>query len=248
MIKNLRDARIKDGVPRIIADQDWVSTISEVMGMLQEKLLDFTDDSQIYTALDTVPETILDILAVNWKVEWYDSTYSIDQKRRVIKSAIQIRRRMGTVAAVKAMLASIFENPEIIEWFENGGEPGTFEVKITSTLSREDYENFANLISTTKRESAHLTSITTVSNIPMPGDPVSIGTIIETASMTLLHESKQVERGLSLQESIGNLMEAETAIVLEERMKEERNLTTAGSIGTILSSEVIQKLSKEREV
>ena len=68
MIKSLREARIVDGVPRIVAGQEWVQALSEALGELHEKTMDFADASQIYTALDTVSETVLDILAVNWKI------------------------------------------------------------------------------------------------------------------------------------------------------------------------------------
>ena len=56
MIKSLREARIVDGVPRIVAGQDWVQALSAALGVLHEKTLGFADASQIYTALDTAPE------------------------------------------------------------------------------------------------------------------------------------------------------------------------------------------------
>ena len=77
MIKSLREARIVDGVPRIVAGQEWVQALSEALGVLHEKTLDFADASQIYTALDTAPEDVLDALAVNWKIDWYDTDYTV---------------------------------------------------------------------------------------------------------------------------------------------------------------------------
>lgn len=198
MIKNIRDARIEDGVPKIIAKQEWVATISEVMGTLQEKLLNFTDESQIYTAIDTIPEAFLDILAVNWKVEWYDNDYSVEQKRRVIKAAIKIRRQMGTVASVRDTLESIFRSAKIVEWFENGGDPGTFEVEISSSFSQKDYETFTRLIDTTKRASAHLRSIRSISNV---NGEIHIGTVMAEDSLAPMRNDRIEEKETYIQEA-----------------------------------------------
>ena len=84
MIKDLRDARLVDAVPRVVAGQDWVRALSEAVGVLHERTLRYIDDSQIYTSLDTATEPVLDALAINWKVDWYDTGYSVEQKRRVL--------------------------------------------------------------------------------------------------------------------------------------------------------------------
>lgn len=49
MIKDLRDARLVDAVPRVVAGQDWVRALSEAVGVLHERTLRYIDDSQIYT-------------------------------------------------------------------------------------------------------------------------------------------------------------------------------------------------------
>ena len=108
MIKDLRDARLVDAVPRVVAGQDWVRALSEAVGVLHERTLRYIDDSQIYTSLDTATEPVLDALAINWKVDWYDTGYSVEQKRRIIKTALTVRRLMGTVGAVKLQADAIY--------------------------------------------------------------------------------------------------------------------------------------------
>lgn len=99
MIKSLRDAQITDGLPRIVREQPWVKALSMAAAVLHKKTMDYIDGSQIYTAIDSVAETVLDALAVNWKIDWYDTGYDIDRKRRIVKTALTIRRTMGTVWA-----------------------------------------------------------------------------------------------------------------------------------------------------
>lgn len=116
MIKDLRDARLVDAVPRVVAGQDWVRALSEAVGVLHERTLRYIDDSQIYTSLDTATEPVLDALAINWKVDWYDTGYSVEQKRRIIKTALTVRRLMGTVGAVKLQADAIYPGTMLEEW------------------------------------------------------------------------------------------------------------------------------------
>ena len=95
MIKSLKNAQIADGLPRILGEQPWVKALSMAMLELHQKTMGYIAGSQIYTAIDTVAEEVLDALAVNWKIDWYDTGYDIEQKRRIVKTALNIRRTMG---------------------------------------------------------------------------------------------------------------------------------------------------------
>ena len=165
MIKSLRDARIVDGLPRIVAGQDWVQAMSYALAPLVQKALEFADASQIYSELDTAPEIVLDALAVNWKIDWYDTGYSVEQKRQMVKTALLIRRLMGTVHAVKVQSNIIYPGTVIEEWFEYEGTPGCFRlyVDITDTSAENPLtlmppSEMERRLVTSKRWSAHLES------------------------------------------------------------------------------------------
>ena len=40
---NLRDARITDGLPRIVAEQPWAQVLSAVYGELQDRMFEYED-------------------------------------------------------------------------------------------------------------------------------------------------------------------------------------------------------------
>lgn len=166
MIKSLLDARIADAVPRVVSTQDWVQAMAAALGTIHRKTLDFADKSQIYTALDDVPEVILDTLAVNWKIDWYDTAYSTEQKRRIIKSALTVRRLMGTVRAVKLQVEAIYPGTTLQEWFEYGGTPGCFRLDVNLTdesiippVVMQSPAEIEKKIVTAKRWSAHLEGV-----------------------------------------------------------------------------------------
>ena len=140
MIKSLRQARITDGLPRVLARQEWVIALSEALGLALGKTLDYTDESQIYTRLDTAPETVLDVLAVDWKIDWYDTELTVEQKRRIVKTALTVRRLMGTAAAYD-------------------GKPGCFRVSLPlpkEGITAAEYRRLKTGILTTKNERSHL--------------------------------------------------------------------------------------------
>lgn len=85
MIKSLQDVLLTDALPRIVAGQDWVIALAGAVGEMHRRTMQYIDASQIYTSLDTASEEVLDALAINWKIDWYDSGYAIEQKRRIAK-------------------------------------------------------------------------------------------------------------------------------------------------------------------
>ena len=166
MIKSLLDAELQDGVPRVLQKQPWVEALSRAVLDLHRKTMGFIDGSQIYTAIDTVSEAVLDALAVSWKIDWYDPEYDLEQKRRIVQTALTIRRTMGTAAAVKAQADAIYPGSTVEEWYEYGGKPGYFRLRV-NIMTVEEQEKFAAMsmaeverrLAAAKRFSSHLEEV-----------------------------------------------------------------------------------------
>lgn len=166
MIKSLLDAELRDGVPRVLQKQPWVEALSRAVLDLHRQTMGFIDGSQIYTAIDTVSEAVLDALAVSWKIDWYDPEYDLEQKRRIVQTALTIRRTMGTAAAVKAQADAIYPGSTVEEWYEYGGKPGYFRLRV-NIMTVEEQEKFAAMsmaeverrLAAAKRFSAHLEEV-----------------------------------------------------------------------------------------
>ena len=193
MIKSLKDARIVDGLPRILAKQPWVRALSNAMGVVHEMTMAFADRSQIYTDIDHAAENVLDALAANWKIDWYDTGYNIEQKRSIVKTALAVRRTMGTVAAVKDQADSIRPGTTVVEWFEYGGKPGNFRMRVNIASTEEKEKFFAMSIAEieqrlagTKRFSAQLEEVEyhdTGGTAKAYGMAACIGEVITSSAM-----------------------------------------------------------------
>jgi len=161
---DLRQARITDAVPYIVKEQAWVKAMAAAYGVMTSRMLDAVEKSQIYTNLEQAPEAVLDALAVYWKVDWYDTSYPVEIKRRMIQSALTVWRTAGTLAAVKTQMNAIYPNSDVTEWFDYGGEPGHFRVRVDVTeegVPQEihKWEEINRMLMPAKRYSAHLDDV-----------------------------------------------------------------------------------------
>lgn len=84
----------------------------------------------IYAAIDALPEALLDILAHDFKVDWWDNSYSLAEKRKTLKGSFYVHRTLGTKYAVKTAISAIYPDAQIEEWFDYDGTPHTFRLII----------------------------------------------------------------------------------------------------------------------
>lgn len=71
------------------------------------------------------PLPVLPWLAWSLSVDEWGSEWPEDVKRSAIASSPQVHRLKGTVGAVRRALSALGVNIELVEWWQNGGEPHT---------------------------------------------------------------------------------------------------------------------------
>lgn len=96
------------------------------------------DRVRIIPNIDGLNETVLDILARDFKVDWWDPEYSIEEKRRTLKGSWRVHKILGTKAAVETAIRAIYPLTTVEEWFEYGGEPYHFRLNIDITSDSGD--------------------------------------------------------------------------------------------------------------
>lgn len=116
----------------------------------------------IYARIDELDETLLDILAYDMHVDWYDYGYPLDVKRATIKDSVRVHRRLGTKYAVETALGNVFPGSRVEEWFQYGGDPYRFRVIIDATaagVTAQKQESVLAKIRFYKNLCSHLDSI-----------------------------------------------------------------------------------------
>lgn len=88
------------------------------------------DNVLIYSRLDELPEELIDILAFDMHVDWYDYSYPLDIKREIVKNSVKVHKKLGTKYAVETALKNVYKDVGISEWFEYGGKPYFFKINV----------------------------------------------------------------------------------------------------------------------
>ena len=116
--------------------------------------------AKIYSRIDSLSEELLDELAWQFNVVEYKSEYDISIKRSLIKDAMIIHHRRGTVAAVEEVVTNIYGNATVEEWFDYGGEPYHFRVKTENPSSTDEMiRDLERIIKETQNVRSHLEAV-----------------------------------------------------------------------------------------
>lgn len=121
----------------------WDETIQALGALAAETLARRPEEIRrllIYPNIDNLDEELLDILAYDFKVDWWDGDYSLEEKRRTLKDSWRVHRMLGTKAAVETAISAIYPNSAVKEWFEYGGRPYYFKLEINATGSNGDLD------------------------------------------------------------------------------------------------------------
>lgn len=119
----------------------------------------------LVTIIDNVPSDALPHLAEQYHVtgnEGWLQARNDDEKRDLIKRAIEVHRHKGTKYALTRIFDMFGIEGKIQEWFETGGDPFTFSVDLNFVSKGLDYDLIAkleDLINEYKNVRSHLASV-----------------------------------------------------------------------------------------
>lgn len=128
----------------------------QVIRELSERLCLFNNVSKL-------PENILDYLAIEWRLPYYDSEFSIETKRNLIAKGFQWNLTAGTVGGIEELIQAIYQSGEVVEWFdfqETEQTPGVFDININGDIiSPESVNDFNKILRKVKNVRSHLRNV-----------------------------------------------------------------------------------------
>lgn len=121
----------------------------------------------IYSRIDELPEDLVDILAYDMHIDWYDYSYPLEVKRDILKNSVKVHKKMGTKYAIEKAIGALYPQTEVEEWFEYEGEPHHFHIVCDVTAERimASYQEIVNAVKMYKRLSSHMDDVTYQSRI-----------------------------------------------------------------------------------
>lgn len=156
---NIKDSSIDQILPSNLANTPEVQAIGYAIKKANQRFWDMLKRTMVYANIDALPEKILDVLAIELRSPYYEPDMEIEKKREIVKNTLYMYSKAGTPQAVEEMVKYVFGSGEVVEWFENNGEPGTFTINTTSQSTAESFEKFAKTIKKVKNVRSHLVDV-----------------------------------------------------------------------------------------
>ncbi|EAA4438588.1 phage tail protein I [Salmonella enterica subsp. salamae] len=108
---------------------------------------------------DECPVALLPYLAWALSVDRWDKNWPEETKRQVIKASWMVHRHKGTISALRNVVEQLGFLLRVIEWWQNGEQPGTFRLEIgiqEQGITEETHQELERLINDAKPVSRHL--------------------------------------------------------------------------------------------
>lgn len=117
-------------LPSVLDKDEGMHNLAKTVSLNIDTVKDSLKEAGIYYRLGELPEELLDVLAEDLGVFWYDYNHLLETKRRVIESCFDVHKHLGTKGAMLKAVCSVWPNSGIEEWFQYGGDPYYFRVMV----------------------------------------------------------------------------------------------------------------------
>ena len=130
MSKELQHTSLLDILPQNLLRDEQIKAAAQALDTELQKITAATRNALLLPRLDELSEEVIDLLAWQWHVDFYEPSMSIETKRQLVRESIAWQRIKGTKAAVEKMARTVFKGGVVTEWFEYGGEPYHFRIDV----------------------------------------------------------------------------------------------------------------------
>jgi phage tail P2-like protein len=112
------------------------STTKAMCSALNPKFQQLGSDAKcvlIYSRVNDLDDIALDELAYQMHVDFYNTSFEIDVKQKLLKDSLRLHRIKGTPEAVEEASRIVFGRSWVTEWFEYSGQPYYFKVNVEAS-------------------------------------------------------------------------------------------------------------------
>lgn len=150
------EGQLTDIMPGNITKNPEVKALSYALQQACRLLYRYNQRLYIYTNLNEQPEEIVDLLAAELRTQYYRNTLDLATKRQLVKNTLIWYMSAGTPEAVEELVAKVFGEGRVKEWFQYGGQPYYFKILTNAPMNQESIKRFQNMIARVKNVRSHL--------------------------------------------------------------------------------------------
>ena len=184
----LKDSRFTELLPSDLKNDTETQAFAYAVSRQVHQIIRFADAACIYIAIDSVPEPVLDLLAVELRTSVYKQTYSVAIKRALVKESLIFYDQMGTPAAVNRIIEAVFGVGYIKEWWECGLQPHHFKAYTTNpAVTAANVQEFKEVLNSVKRLSSWLDEV--VLDLSADAAQPKVGFFVHTGDIVTLNKA-----------------------------------------------------------
>lgn len=146
-------------LPQFMRGDEANAALSQAMDALLAEPAKRSRILRKWDQIDNMNHAQLDEMAWEFNIDWWDSAFSLETKRAVVKSCYRVHEKRGTKWAVEELITSAFGMGKVTPWFEYGGDPFWFKIQTSATLTKDGMAYFLNMIDKVKSARDHVEMI-----------------------------------------------------------------------------------------
>ena len=97
--RDMYTVNFADYLPGALKQDPKIKAIAEAVTKEALTVSGEIENVLIYSRIDELPEALVDILAYDMHVDWYDYSFPLKVKRDILKSSVKVHKKMGTQRA-----------------------------------------------------------------------------------------------------------------------------------------------------
>lgn len=153
------DGQLTDILPGNITGKPEIRALSYALQQGCRLLYSYSQRLCIYSGSDSQPEEVTDLLASELRTQYYSNALDLDTKKQLVKNTLVWYEKAGTPEAVEELVATVFGEGKVEEWFEYGGKPYWFRIQTDALLTEDTTVYFSDMIRKVKNVRSHMESI-----------------------------------------------------------------------------------------
>lgn len=149
-------------LPMALREDASIAALAETAAEFLARPVGEIEQLKLYPEIDRMDEKLLDILAVDFKLDWWDADFPVEEKRRLLKGCWKVHRLQGTKAGLEKAVSAIYPNSAVQEWFQYNGEPHHFRIQLgeaTHAITGDSMKKFQRAMEVMKRLSSHMDEV-----------------------------------------------------------------------------------------
>ena len=162
---DLRSGGITNILSSYLKKKTEVQSLEFALNSVVKRILENSSRIRLYSGVDNLDSRTLDLLASELKTQFYDTEFSVEVKRALVKNTIKWYMRVGTSKVVEELVIAVFGEGKLLEWQDYGGKPFRFKVITNTTISGTNIEKFREMIKNVKNARSILEVVESVRTI-----------------------------------------------------------------------------------